>query len=148
MASRRVSARQKKLVAERAGGHCEYCQSQVRFAIDSFAVEHIIPSSRHGTNLLDNLAYACLGCNNFKYNKTKAEDPISGELVPLYHPRKQQWREHFTWSNDFTFVIGLTPIGRASVELLQLNREGLVNFRRVLYAMGEHPPVDTREIKK
>jgi hypothetical protein len=26
------------------------------------------------------------------------------------------------------------------VEALQLNREGLINMRRVLYAVGEHPP--------
>jgi hypothetical protein len=46
----------------------------------------------------------------------------------------------FGWSDDFTLIVGLTPIGRATVEALQLNREGLVNLRQVLYAMGIHPP--------
>ena len=87
-----------------------------------------------------NLALACQGCNNHKYTKTEASDPVSGAMAPLFHPRRQRWRDHFTWDNTYTVIIGLTPTGRATVETLQLNRAGLVNLRRVLYAMGEHPP--------
>jgi len=65
---------------------------------------------------------------------------VSGELVPLYHPRYQIWEEQFTWNEDFTFVIGLTPTGRATIERLQLNRVGIVNLRRVLGAINQHPP--------
>jgi hypothetical protein len=83
---------------------------------------------------------ACQGCNNAKYNKITGYDPTTGETVGLYHPRNQKWHDHFAWNQDFTLIIGLTPAGRASVEALRLNREGLVNLRRVLYAMGEHPP--------
>jgi hypothetical protein len=35
---------------------------------------------------------------------------------------------------------GLTATGRATISVLQLNRETLVNFRRILGAAGEHPP--------
>jgi hypothetical protein len=35
---------------------------------------------------------------------------------------------------------GLTPTGRASIEALHLNRLGLLNLRRLLYTIGEHPP--------
>jgi hypothetical protein len=62
--------------------------------------------------------------------------------VPLYHPRQQHWHDHFAWNNDFTLIIGLTPTGRATIQALHLNRSELVNLRRVLYAMGEHPPTD------
>ena len=141
MSDDRVTLQQKKVVAERARGCCEYCQSQARFALQPFSVEHIVPKSQGGKATLDNLALACQGCNNHKYNKTRGPDPISGETVPLYHPREQRWSEHFSWDVDFTLIIGLTPSGRATVEVLQLNREGLVNLRRVLYAMGEHPPM-------
>jgi len=110
-----------------------------------FSVEHIIPRQADGETTLDNLALACQGCNGHKYVKTHGVDPVSGELVPLFHPRHQHWRNHFAWSADFTLIIGLTPTGRATVEALQLNREGLVNLRHVLYAMGEHPP---RELPK
>jgi len=95
-----------------------------------FSVEHIIPRQAGGETTLDNLALACQGCNGHKYVKTEGVGPVSGELVPLFHPRRQLWREHFAWNADFTLIIGLTPTGRATVEVLQLNREGLINLRR------------------
>lgn len=145
MPESRVTAQQKKAVAERANGCCEYCRSQVRFAIQSFSIEHIIPRSQGGETVMDNLALSCQGCNNHKYNKTEGCDPVSGDLVPLYHPRNQQWSNHFVWNDDFTLIIGLTPTGRATVEALQINREGVVNLRRVLYTLGQHPPVVENE---
>jgi hypothetical protein len=69
-------------------------------------------------------------------------NPVSGEMVSLYNPRKQQWQEHFTWNDEYTLIVGLTPTGRATVETLKLNREGLINLRRLLYSIGEHPPVE------
>ncbi|WP_427160781.1 HNH endonuclease [Aliinostoc sp. HNIBRCY26] len=142
MSNKRVTTQQKKLVATRAKGCCEYCKSQERFAMQAFAAEHIIPRSQAGETSLDNLALSCQGCNNHKYNKIQGSDPVSGEIVLLFNPRQQLWDENFTWNHDFTLVIGLTPTGRATVETLQLNREGVVNLRRVLYSIGEHPPSD------
>lgn len=143
MSEQRITAQQRQAVVERAQGCCEYCRSQARFAMQPFSVEHIVPRSRGGETTLDNLALACQGCNNHKYTKVGGNDPVAGELVPLYHPRQQRWRDHFAWNEDFTLIVGLTPTGRATVETLQLNREGLVNLRQILYAMGEHPPVET-----
>jgi hypothetical protein len=142
MSEQRVTAQQKQIVIERSHGCCEYCRSQVRFATQSFSVEHIIPKSQGGTSNLDNLALSCQGCNNHKYDKIQGLDPISGEQVLLYHPRQENWSDHFTWSNDFTEIIGLTSTGRATIAVLQLNRVGLVNLRRVLYAAKEHPPIE------
>jgi hypothetical protein len=142
MPNSQVTARQRKAVVKRARGCCEYCRSQARFAMQPFSVEHIIPQSQGGQTKLDNLALSCQGCNNHKYTKTEGRDPVSGDIVPLFHPRRQRWRDHFVWNDDFTLIIGLTPTGRATVEALRLNREGLVNLRRVLYAMGEHPPAE------
>ncbi len=62
--------------------------------------------------------------------------------MSLYHPRKDRWREHFSWNGDFTRIIGLTPTGRATVDALRMNREGVVNLRGLLLAMKEHPPID------
>lgn len=143
MSEQRITAQQRRAVAERAVGCCEYCRSQARFAMQPFSVEHIEPRSRGGKTTLDNLALAFQGCNNHKYTKTEGNDPVTGDIVPLYHPRRQRWRDHFAWNEDFTLIIGLTPAGRATVETLRLNREGLVNLRRILYAMGEHPPMET-----
>lgn len=94
---------------------------------------------------MDNLALACQGCNNHKYTKTDGYDPTSGEQVPLFHPRKHRWSKHFRWSDDFDLILGITPVGRATVDALNLNRIGLVNLRQVLYALGEHPPLELIE---
>lgn len=75
-----------------------------------------------------------------KFTKTHATDPISKLTVPLYHPRLMDWRNHFTWSDDYTIMMGITPIGRATIEALQLNRAGNVNLRSVLLLVGLHPP--------
>jgi 5-methylcytosine-specific restriction endonuclease McrA len=135
-----VAARLKRTIAERADGRCEYCCSVAEYATESFAIEHIIPLSRGGTSTIDNLAFTCFGCNGHKYNKVTAPDPIDGQLVLLFHPRREQWQDHFSWSTDFTRVIGLTPTGRATVEALRLNRLGVVNLRRLLILIGRHPP--------
>jgi HNH endonuclease len=114
--------------------------------MQAFAVEHIDPRSRAGTTTADNLAYACQGCNNHKYDHTHGRDPVSGAEVSLFHPRRQRWRDNFAWTPDGTIVVGLTPTGRATVETLRLNRDGLVALRRLLYAAGEHPPPDAEEL--
>ena len=142
MPEKRISARLRRAIVERAQGCCEYCRSQAQFSMQSFSTEHVVPRSLGGKTALDNLALACQGCNNHKYTKTEGQDLVSGDSVLLYHPRKQRWSEHFVWNENFTLVIGITPTGRATVEELRLNREGIVNLRRVLYMMGEHPPAE------
>lgn len=140
MSEARVPAELRRLMAERAGGCCEYCRSQVRFSMDAFSVEHILPESRGGSTAAENLALSCLGCNGHKHAKVQGRDPLTGDLVHLFHPRQQHWEDHFGWDESFTRVLGLTPVGRATVMELCLNREGLVNLRRALRAFGVHPP--------
>ena len=138
--SRRISKAKKEQVAKRAGNCCEYCRSNADFSPDPFSVEHIIPLSKKGSGALSNLAYSCQGCNNRKYNHTKAIDPVTSEIVRLFHPRNDKWLDHFQWSLDKTAIIGITPYGRATVAKLDLNRKGVVNLRDVLVEIGEHPP--------
>jgi len=140
MTPSRVTGRQKEIVRQRAGGLCEYCRSQMSFSTHDFSVDHIVPVHRGGESTLDNLALACQGCNNFKYTRTEAADPLSDRLVPLFHPRRHRWGDHFVWSHDSTRILGRTPTGRATIVALQLNRESLVNFRAVLFQAGKHPP--------
>lgn len=130
----------RRLVFTRASGCCEYCASQARYSTHSFAIEHIVPKHRSGKTVLENLALACQGCNNHKHTKIKSRDPISGHLVLLFHPRLHNWMEHFSWSDDYLEIVGMTPTGRATIAALQLNRDEVVNLRRVLLAYGEHPP--------
>lgn len=61
----------------------------------------------------------------------------------MFNPRLQEWQTHFAWSDDYRYIFGLTPTGRATVNALELNRQGLVNMREVLYLIGKHPPASS-----
>ncbi len=145
MSEQKPTQRQKQSVFERAGGCCEYCLSRADFSPSPFAVEHILPRHEGRTNTLGNLALSCQACNNHKFTVTGAVDPGSGQVVPLYHPRRDKWAEHFRWSADFLTILGQTPTGRATVSRLQVNRASVVNLRRVLRRDGKHPPNAARE---
>lgn len=135
-----LSKKLKRMVIARARNCCEYCLSQEQFAPTTFSIEHITPRTVGGISTAENLALACQECNNHKYTKTEALDFTSGEVVPLYHPRRHHWSEHFIWSDDFTYIEGISAIGRATVAALHLNRAGVVNLRRILFEAGNHPP--------
>ncbi len=95
MSKYRVPLTVKKKVIAKAKGCCEYCLSQEVFSPQPFSIEHIVPVNGGGGNEEENLAFACQGCNNYKYTKTSTLDPVSGEMVPLYHPRMDEWDQHF-----------------------------------------------------
>ena len=50
------------------------------------------------------------------------------------------WNEYLAWTSGYTEIVGLTAIGRATVEVLDLNREGLINQGQMLHRYGKHPP--------
>lgn len=121
---------------------CEYCRTSRRLIGMPLVIDHITPQSAGGSDDPANLAAACYRCNEFKWAKTHALDPMTGELVPLFNPRRQQWSEHFIWSNGGTHIAGLTPIGRATVVALRLNNEYIVETRALWIARDWHPPAD------
>ena len=125
-----VSRKIKTFIAKRASYRCEYCLSLSAYAPDPFCIEHIIPLSKGGSGMEDNLAFSCSGCNNYKYTHTDATDPLTGQITPLFHPRIDSWKEHFAWSKDAASIAGITPKGRATVVRLKLNRQPLQNQRR------------------
>jgi 5-methylcytosine-specific restriction endonuclease McrA len=138
--SNRPTAAQRQEVSRRAGWLCEYCRSQEKYSNSTFEVEHIIPLVKGGLTTLINLAFSCAGCNKHKAQRISAWDKITHTEAPFYHPREDVWEEHFAWSQDFTGIIELTATGRVTVAELKLNRQPLVNLRRVLAMAGEHPP--------
>lgn len=135
-----MTSAEREEILRRAELCCEYCLSQYELSHDDFSIEHITPKATGGTDSLDNLAFSCQGCNNRKYTATQATDPVTGQLVALYHPRQDRWEEHFSWDAELTQLIGLTPTGRATIGRLDLNRPRLVNLRRALLIAGKHPP--------
>lgn len=143
MPRRYITAAEKQQVIERAKRRCEYCKSLMDFSSQAFEIEHIIPIAEEGETELENLALACGGCNGHKYTKVEVLDPISQTQVSLYHPRQQVWQDHFCWGADYLEIVGLTAIGKATVEIIKLNRPGVINLRKLLLIVGLHPPNDS-----
>jgi len=105
-------------------------------------IDHVFPRALGGSDDIENLCAACYRCNEYKGVKTHALDPLTGDLVPLFNPRTQLWREHFAWANGGTHIIGLTPTGRATVIALRLNNEYVVEARALWIPREWHPPHD------
>ncbi len=128
-------------VREAAHHRCGYCLSPQYLVMARLEIEHIIPLAQGGTNDEENLWLACPLCNRHKSDKTSATDPMSGDTVPLFHPRQQNWLEHFQWSEDGIQIIGLTPIGRATVIALHLSDDpDALIVRNYWVQAGWHPP--------
>jgi hypothetical protein len=140
MASSYISDALRQIIIARAQNRCEYCRCSADVTTETFSIEHTYPRSLGGGNTLENLAWSCLGCNGFKGAKINAIDPLTKQLAPIFNPRQYNWEEHFSWSTDYCEILGQTPTGRASVQALRLNRNGVMNLRRLLGQVGEHPP--------
>jgi 5-methylcytosine-specific restriction endonuclease McrA len=114
---RKILPETQDLVRRRAGYQCEYCHTSEQWQYVPFTVDHVIPLARGGSDDPNNLALACFHCNRRKADRLTAPDPTSGEHVALFNPRQDDWRDHFAWSPDGLLVMGLTPVGRVTVEL-------------------------------
>jgi len=61
-------------------------------------------------------------------------DPATGEVVRLFNPREDTWQEHFVFEGSE--VIGITLVGRATVNLLRMNAPHRVELRGEWLAEG------------
>jgi hypothetical protein len=138
----RISRAVRGRVAQAAGEQCGYCRTPQHIIGHRLTIDHIIPESRGGKAVEENLWLACLACNQFKGARVRARDPISRRHVRLFNPRQQEWKAHFIWSEDGTEVVGLTPCGRATVIALQMNRPEIVGARWLWVQVGWWPPTD------
>ena len=136
----KISPELRAEIAKRHSYRCSYCQSQTRVVGALLTIDHIIPESLGGQSTIENLCLACWDCNLIKGARVTGVDPRTGEVVRLFHPNRQRWEEHFRWSDDGLYIVGLTPIGRATVTTLDLNRPQLVIARRYWVDAGWHPP--------
>jgi hypothetical protein len=110
------------LVAERAIHRCEYCHAPEAIFNVPFEVEHIFPLAKAGRDEESNWALACRSCNLNKSDHVDAIDPVTQELVRLFHPRQDRWGDHFAVEEELPFSLqGRTPIGRATIEQLRMN---------------------------
>jgi hypothetical protein len=118
-------------VRRRAADRCEYCRLPTYALVPSaFHIEHITARQHEGSDDLENLALACERCNLYKGPNLTAIDPETGDVVMLFHPRRDTWQGHFAFRR-FN-VVGLTPIGRATARLLQMNAPTRARLRAKL----------------
>jgi hypothetical protein len=124
-------------VWRRAKNTCEYCRMPQAFYRTRHQIDHIIAEQHRGPTSLENLALACLPCNNHKGPNLSGIDPVSQKMVRLYHPRRDKWGRHFSW--DGPRLVGKTPIGRATIEVLAINHPDSIAVRESLIAEGVFP---------
>lgn len=139
----RISDALRQQVTERAQGLCEYCQT-AQLIVVTMEIDHIVPQVANGETEFSNLCLTCRNCNGFKKDHQTGIDPHTDQEIPLFNPRMQVWSEHFRWSEDGTLMIGLTPTGRATIERLRINREGVAASRLLWVQAGWHPPKEGR----
>ena len=108
----------------------------------ALTVDHIIPQAVGGETTLENLCLACWDCNLAKSDRITAVDSQTDDRVRLFHPIHQKWEEHFRWSENGHLIVGLTSIGRATINALKLNRPQLIESRRYWGEAGWHPPAE------
>jgi 5-methylcytosine-specific restriction endonuclease McrA len=133
-----VQLRQQIIECDHA--RCAYCQSPEALMGVTFEIEHILPLSLGGETIFDNLCFSCPTCNRHKANRIVALDPETDTEIPIFHPRKQHWNDHFAWNENVVTLIGTTAAGRATMEMLQMNRPVIVQLRRYWVALKLHPP--------
>lgn len=115
-----VSADVRRVVAARDGNRCAYCRTSEENCGLAMHLDHIVPEVAGGEDEEENLCLACFSCNVNKGAQQRALDPETGEDVPLFHPVRQRWAEHFGWSQAGTRIFGKTPVGRATVSGLEV----------------------------
>lgn len=126
------------LVWRRADERCEYCQVSQAFDRLPFEIDHIIAKKHRGPTRAGNLCLACFACNNHKGSNISGIDDKTRKIVPLFNPRRHKWSRHFRWEGPM--LVGLTPTGRATVNVLEMNLDYRVSFRRTLIEEGVFPP--------
>jgi hypothetical protein len=135
-----ISAEVRQWISESDRFRCAYCMTQEAILGMPFEIDHIQPEAEGGTSDESNLCLACPRCNRFKGQRTHALDKVSGEFVALFNPRQQVWQEHFAWQRTGLYLSGITPTGRATIDVLQMNNPFVVHSRAVWIAWGWHPP--------
>jgi hypothetical protein len=84
------------------------------------------------------MQYVCSFDNLHKGPNLTGIDPRTNKVVGLFNPRRHKWTRHFRC--DGALLVGKTPIGRATVEVLGMNLAARVMLREELIAAGRFPP--------
>lgn len=142
MSSQHIPKKIRRRVFEAAQYRCGYCLTSQDIVGPFLEIDHLIPQALGGNSEEDNLWVACPSCNGTKSNRIEAVDPITGKAVQIFNPRYDLWVEHFAWSFEGTLIEGKSPVGRATVVALNMNRPEIIVARELWVRAGWHPPVE------
>ncbi|MBK9016794.1 MAG: HNH endonuclease [Saprospiraceae bacterium] len=133
-----ISSSIRTKVAERAGQRCEYCGLPAEYSFFKFHIDHIVSLKHGGKTMLENLAYSCSICNEFKGTDiaTVLDDP--SHPVRFFNPRKDKWDEHFE-VEDSAKINPKSLVGAATVKIFNLNHPDSIIERRGLMQLGLYP---------
>ena len=129
MSESHISAALRRKVAARASWRCEYCLIHEDDCFWGCEVDHVISEKHGGRTTLSNLAYCCAFCNRHKGPDIATLD-VRKKLVPLFHPRRDEWHEHFRFQG--LRILGISDIGKATARLLQFNAAARLEERRAM----------------
>jgi hypothetical protein len=129
-----MDATTRDLVRRRAGERCEYCRLRQEHSELVHHLEHIVAKQHGGSENLDNLAWACHRCNLHKGPNLTGVDPRTGKVVPLFHPRRDSWPDHFAFKG--VRIAGITATGRATVQVLAMNDARRLEVRKEVLKHG------------
>jgi HNH endonuclease len=124
-------------VAIRAVYRCEYCRRPEVDGFIRYQSDHIISRKHGGKTILENLAHTCPICNNAKGSDLSTILTDENTLIRLFHPRKDNWFEHFEVSDGL--IVPKTDVGEATIKLLKLNDVNRILERLDLIEAGLFP---------
>jgi hypothetical protein len=127
-----MDAELQRLVWQRAAQRCEYCHVPANIALLPFQIDHIIAEKHGGLTTAENLALSCERCNSHKGPNIAGY--LEGSHVSLFNPRKDRWADHFVW--DGPVLIGKTPVGKVTIEVLAINLPYRIALRAALIEEG------------
>lgn len=108
------------------GGQCIYCRKiDVDQDPSAFHVDHYKPKSLYPDLICEytNLFYSCAHCNRFK-----DDHPSLNSFDEIPNPCSHVMSQHLRYSNEE--IEGLTVNGRFTEELLRLNDDVSLEYRR------------------
>ncbi len=131
-----MDAALRQFVRTRAKQRCEYCRlPQTAAPYLTFHIEHIEAQQHVEDDTPENLALACPDCNRHKGPNLVTLDSLTREIVPLFHPRRDVWEDHFRY--DGAILEGRSAVGEATIRLLQINTVERVEMRAELINCGD-----------
>jgi hypothetical protein len=131
----------RRRIARQANGRCEYCRLHEDHAYFTHEIDHIYAEKHGGDTVEVNLCLACADCNRHKGSDLCSLDPQTGNVTALFHPRRDQWSEHFRLMNT-GIIEPLTAAGRVTERVLRFNRVDLIADRARLIVLGGYKEWD------